>query len=52
MPAWAEAGARAFALAAATLAAAPAGAQLPDLVSRTAFRVCADPANLPMSDKA
>jgi quinoprotein dehydrogenase-associated probable ABC transporter substrate-binding protein len=34
------------------LAAPPAGAQLPDLVSRTAVRVCADPADLPMSDQA
>jgi quinoprotein dehydrogenase-associated probable ABC transporter substrate-binding protein len=33
-------------------AAAPAGAQLTDLVSRTAFRVCADPANLPFSNEA
>ena len=30
---------------------APAGAQTSDLVSRNAFRVCADPANLPISDK-
>lgn len=30
----------------------PAGAQTSDLVSHNAFRVCADPANLPMSDKA
>lgn len=29
----------------------PAGAQTSDLVSHNAFRVCADPANLPMSDK-
>ncbi|WP_417677458.1 substrate-binding domain-containing protein [Roseibium sp.] len=29
----------------------PAGAQTSDLVSRNAFRVCADPANLPISDK-
>jgi quinoprotein dehydrogenase-associated probable ABC transporter substrate-binding protein len=50
MRAWAEAGT--FALAAALLAVPPAGAQLPDLVSRTAFRVCADPADLPMSDQA
>lgn len=28
---------------------APAAAQTSDLVSKTAFRVCADPANLPMS---
>lgn len=31
------------------LAAAPAGAQVADLVDRAAFRVCADPANLPLS---
>ena len=30
----------------------PADAQTSDLVSHNAFRVCADPANLPMSDKA
>ena len=30
----------------------PAAAQLTDLVSRTAFRVCADPANLPFSNEA
>ena len=33
-------------------AASPASAQVsPDLVSRTALRVCSDPANLPFSDK-
>lgn len=32
--------------------AAPALAQTSDLVSKTAFRVCADPANLPMSDRS
>ena len=32
-------------------AAAPAAAQVADLVDRTAFRVCADPANLPLSDE-
>lgn len=32
--------------------AAPAAAQTSDLVSKTAFRVCADPANMPMSDKS
>lgn len=31
--------------------AAPAGAQVADLVDRSAFRVCADPANLPLSSK-
>jgi quinoprotein dehydrogenase-associated probable ABC transporter substrate-binding protein len=30
----------------------PAAAQTSDLVSKTAFRVCADPANLPMSDRS
>lgn len=33
------------------LAAAPAGAQVADLVDRAAFRVCADPANLPLSSE-
>ncbi len=33
------------------LIAGPAAAQLTDLVSRTSFRVCADPANVPMSSK-
>jgi quinoprotein dehydrogenase-associated probable ABC transporter substrate-binding protein len=51
MPAWADTGAKALAVVA-LLAAAPAGAQPTDLVSRTAFRVCADPANLPFSDEA
>ena len=32
------------------VAAGPVAAQTSDLVSTTAFRVCADPANLPMSD--
>ena len=51
MPAWADvrtaslAGLAAFAL----LCAGPAKAQTSDLVSQSAFRVCADPANLPMS---
>jgi quinoprotein dehydrogenase-associated probable ABC transporter substrate-binding protein len=44
MPAWARA-----ALLAAALAAGQAQAQPADLVSPTAFRVCADPANLPLS---
>lgn len=51
MRAWADAGARALAFAAALAVAAPAGAQLTDLVSRTAFRVCADPSNLPFSNE-
>jgi quinoprotein dehydrogenase-associated probable ABC transporter substrate-binding protein len=36
-------------LAAALLAAGPAAAQVADLVDRSAFRVCADPANIPLS---
>ena len=36
-------------LAAALLAAGPAAAQVADLVDRSAFRVCADPANKPLS---
>lgn len=40
----------ATALLAVTVAAGPAQAQTSDLVSKTAFRVCADPANYPMSD--
>lgn len=53
MPAWADR-ARA-ALAAATLALAAAGAaaeDLSDLVSDTRFRVCADPANMPFTNRA
>lgn len=34
----------------AALAAGPAAAQTSDLVSKTAFRVCADPGNWPLSD--
>lgn len=33
------------------LGAMPVGAQTSDLVSQSAFRVCADPANAPMSDQ-
>ena len=51
MPAWARRR-PARALAAALGTALPAAAQLTDLVSRTAFRVCADPANLPFSNEA
>ncbi|MBK4218202.1 substrate-binding domain-containing protein [Paracoccus caeni] len=40
----------AFALCGLALAA-PAGAQVADLVDRSAFRVCADPANLPLSSE-
>jgi quinoprotein dehydrogenase-associated probable ABC transporter substrate-binding protein len=48
MPAWARAAVAAAALSA---LAAPAQAQLVDLVSRTALRVCADPAGLPFSNE-
>ncbi len=48
MPAWAKA---ALVLGVLTGLGAPAYAQLTDLVSRTSFRVCADPANAPMSVK-
>jgi quinoprotein dehydrogenase-associated probable ABC transporter substrate-binding protein len=54
MPAWADAARAARLAAAASLAASLAGplfAQGPDLVSRSAFRVCADPADLPFSDR-
>ncbi|SFR00080.1 substrate-binding domain-containing protein [Poseidonocella sedimentorum] len=40
----------ALAVAASLLLPAPAVAQTSDLVSKTAFRVCADPANYPLSD--
>jgi quinoprotein dehydrogenase-associated probable ABC transporter substrate-binding protein len=48
MPAW---GSRLLRAAALGLMAGAAGAQTSDLVSHSAFRVCADPANLPMSDE-
>lgn len=48
MPAWVS---RAATLAVALLAAGPLAAQPTDLVSRTSFRVCADPANAPESVK-
>lgn len=52
MPAWGcKHLAAACALALWGLIPAGAGAQTSDLVSHHAFRVCADPANLPMSDK-
>ncbi len=53
MPAWGNAtfGRIGLVLAGLGFLAAPADAQLTDLVSRTAFRVCADPANAPMSVK-
>jgi quinoprotein dehydrogenase-associated probable ABC transporter substrate-binding protein len=50
MRAWAARAAIAAALA--LTLALPGQAQLVDLVSRTAFRVCADPANLPFSNEA
>lgn len=52
MPAWADVRALATSLFAALVLASPAYAQLTDLVSRTSFRVCADPANLPFSNEA
>lgn len=48
MPAWVS---RVATLAVALLAAGPLAAQPTDLVSRTSFRVCADPANAPESMK-
>jgi len=41
-----------FALALAAASVAPAAAQLNDLVSRSNFRVCSDPANMPFSNEA
>jgi quinoprotein dehydrogenase-associated probable ABC transporter substrate-binding protein len=55
MPAWAErarAAVAALALAGLAAAAGPASAQTFDLVSKKAFRVCADPANMPFSNEA
>lgn len=46
-PAWADA----LAIAAVLLFGGPAAAQTSDLVSSNAFRVCADPANVPMSSQ-
>jgi quinoprotein dehydrogenase-associated probable ABC transporter substrate-binding protein len=51
MPALAKWGLRGLATAAVALWATVGGAQTSDLVSGTALRVCADPANYPMSDK-
>ncbi|MBK5933305.1 amino acid ABC transporter substrate-binding protein (PAAT family) [Rhodovulum imhoffii] len=51
MPAWATS-LRALICLAAIGAASVGAAQTSDLVSRNAFRVCADPANFPISDKA
>jgi quinoprotein dehydrogenase-associated probable ABC transporter substrate-binding protein len=53
-PAWGDemrAVARAITLTLTIFAAVAASAQTADLVSTTAFRVCADPANLPMSGR-
>lgn len=54
MPAWAEPRRLSLALLTAALGFVPAAAQAQtsDLVSDRAFRVCADPANLPFSNKA
>jgi quinoprotein dehydrogenase-associated probable ABC transporter substrate-binding protein len=52
MPAWASPAWRGVGVAAALAVATAAAAQLTDLVSRTAFRVCADPANVPFSNEA
>lgn len=52
MPAWVDRGLWALSLAVALVLAQPASAQLSDLVSHTAFRVCADPANPPFSNEA
>ncbi len=51
MPAWADPRAIGLAIGLA-LAAGAAPAQVSDLVSETAFRVCADPANMPFSNEA
>jgi len=51
MPAWADPRAIGLALGL-ILAAGAAPAQVSDLVSETAFRVCADPANMPFSNEA
>jgi quinoprotein dehydrogenase-associated probable ABC transporter substrate-binding protein len=52
MPAWVRTGVAALLVAATLGGPTPALAQLTDLVSRTAFRVCADPANMPFSNEA
>ncbi len=51
MPAWARVATCAVSLGLPAILTGPAAAQLSDLVSRTAFRVCADPANAPMSSE-
>ncbi|PTW42398.1 MULTISPECIES: substrate-binding domain-containing protein [Rhodovulum] len=50
MPAWADIFAAASCAALLCSLAGAGQAQTSDLVSKTAFRVCADPANLPVSD--
>ncbi|MBL3569639.1 amino acid ABC transporter substrate-binding protein [Rhodovulum sulfidophilum] len=50
MPAWADIFAAASCAALLCSLAGAGQAQTSDLVSKTAFRVCADPANLPLSD--
>lgn len=54
MPAWADTARRCLGAATLALALAPVAgrAQVADLVSPTAFRVCADPGNMPLSDKS
>ena len=52
MPAWVRLALGALPVAAVLVLAQPAAAQLSDLVSQTAFRVCADPGNLPFSNQA
>lgn len=49
MPAWADALRLVAAVLTGVVLVGSAGAQTSDLVSKTAFRVCADPANYPMS---
>lgn len=51
MPAWAKTCLAVLGIAACFSQAAPAVAQTSDLVSNTAFRVCADPANYPVSSE-
>ncbi|WP_043773052.1 substrate-binding domain-containing protein [Roseivivax isoporae] len=51
MLAWAKSLGRALGLALLFSQAGPVSAQTSDLVSQNAFRVCADPANYPMSDQ-
>lgn len=51
MPAWAKAFFGILGFVACLAQAQPASAQTSDLVSNTAFRVCADPANYPVSSK-